>query len=285
MEKQKRTFAEFLWEYEERHRASVPVLEEEENIYPWWLEYVVAVMFIAGSMLSGVHTVPAVRAGMDTNFWPQVVVDAVALASYVAVELVFFIGAYALMRKNDWYVLFTLFAAFVVAMVSNIDQNVTAYQSGDPGKVIVAVLLGIGAPFIAFMAGKMFVNIHRSRRQLGIEAKRRYKEERIAFEERVGMLYTDYELQWAAYEQKLERSEKRKRKPTEQPSREPFTNVREQPRRRVNLHEVADEIHENGDTNLTSTEMMAKYKIGQGSTTKVREILRRKNYTNGGLHQ
>jgi predicted GIY-YIG superfamily endonuclease len=53
---------------------------------------------------------------------------------------------------------------------------------------------------------------------------------------------------------------------------------------RVKLHEVARQIHEAGDTDLSVDEMMRKYGISQGSTSKIRDILRQqhgKGYTNG----
>lgn len=169
------SYEEFRQQYELQHPASVPRPEQGIGIYPDWLEKVVATMFACASMLSGVHTVPAVRGGMTGDFWPQWIIDVVSLTSFVAIELVFFVAAYASMRKRQWHVSITLIAAFVVAMVANLQQNILAYRAGDPGTITVAITLGIGAPLIAFMAGKMFVDIHRARRSIDIESRREYE--------------------------------------------------------------------------------------------------------------
>ena len=167
-------YGEFREHYEEMNPASIPRLEEELSIYPDWLEKVVGLMFVCASLLSGVHTVPTVRGGMSVSFWGEHIVNVISLGSFIAIELVFFIAAYAMMRKAQWHVLVTLIVAFIVAMVSNLQQNFIAYQAGDVGTIIVAVTLGIGAPLMAFMAGKMFVDIHRARRMVGMDAKRQF---------------------------------------------------------------------------------------------------------------
>lgn len=185
-------YHEFRQKYEQMHPASVPVLEEEIGIYPDWLEKVVGIMFICASLLSGVHTVPTVRGGMDISFWGGHIVNIVSLSSFVAIELVFFVAAYAMMRKAQWHVLATLVAAFIVAMVANLQQNFLAYQAGDSGTIIVAVTLGIGAPLIAFMAGKMFVDIHRARRMVGIDAKRNYDTAKKAWDAEINHEWDKY---------------------------------------------------------------------------------------------
>lgn len=186
-------YEEFRHQYEIQHPASVPQMEAEISIYPDWLEKVVGVMFVSASLLSGIHTVPAVRGGMTSGFWPQQVIDFVSMLSFVAIELVFFVAAYALMRKRQWHVVITLLAAFVVAMVANLKENVQAYQAGDPGTIIVAVTLGIGAPLIAFMAGKMFVDIHRARRSVGTETRRNYDAARVSWDKEINRAWEKYQ--------------------------------------------------------------------------------------------
>lgn len=252
-------YEDFRKQYEVQHPASIPRFEEELSIYPNWLEKVVGFMFFCASLLSGVHTVPAVRDGMTTDFWPQPFIDGVSMLSFVAIELVFFVAAYALMRKRQWHVMITLGIAFIVAMVANLKENISAYQAGDPGTITVAVVLGIGAPLIAFMAGKMFVDIHRARRSVGTEARRSYEEALKAWD-------TTINREWSKYQKSQEELASR---PV---SREVHENSRGN-KPRVKLHEVAREIRENGDESLTSAEMMERYNISLGSTTKVRQML------------
>src|SRR3990167_9411478 len=49
------------------------------------------------------------------------------------------------------------------------------------------------------------------------------------------------------------------------------------PTPRVDLREVAKQVYENGDIELRAIEMMAKYNISMGSTSKVREMLQSAN--------
>jgi len=250
-------YSEFRKQYEEQHPASVPVLNEEVSIYPDWLERIVGAMFVCASLLSGVHTIPAVRGGMNTQFWPALFVDLVSITSFVAIELVFFVAAYALMRRFQWHVGLTLAIAFIVAMVANLQQNIVAYQAGDPGTIIVAVTLGIGAPLIAFMAGKMFVDIHKARRFTGSEANKRYENEKVKWDK---IILREFNKNGTS---------------------RVFMKSHEANKPRVKLHEIAREIHEKGDANLSTAEMMEKYGISEGSTTNVRKILKSNDYTNG----
>ena len=193
------TYEDFRADYEKRHPASVPKLKPELDVYPPWLERIVGLMFICASLLSGVHTVPAVRNGMDTGFWGIHIINAIALTSYIAIELVFFVAAYALMRRpkpgvlanlaQNWHIYLTLLAAFIVAMVANLNENNKAYASQDVGTIIVAAVLGVGAPFIAFMAGKMFVDIHRARRSIGVAAQEVYEKAMVAWDKLIDREY------------------------------------------------------------------------------------------------
>lgn len=260
-------YSEFRQTYELQHPASVPRLTEEIGIYPDWLEKVVGVMFVCASLLSGIHTVPAVRGGMTSGFWPQPIIDIVSMLSFVAIELVFFVAAYALMRKRQWHVLITLGAAFIVAMVANLKENIMAYQAGDPGTIIVAVTLGIGAPLIAFMAGKLFVDIHRARRSVGVEARRNYELACIQWDKEINKAW-----------EKEQKSGNTTRRATSREIHEISQTSREN-KPRVKLHEVAREIRENGHENMTTAEMMARYQISLGGTTKVRQLLQNGNGT------
>lgn len=258
---------EFRKFYEETHPASIPKLKAELSIYPGWLQWVVLLMFVCAALLSGIHTIPTVRGGMSLDEWGWEIVNVVSFGAFVAVELVFLVAAYALMRKFSWLAVLALAAAFTVAMVANLQQNLEAYRASDPGTITVAVTLGIGAPLIAFLGGKMFVDIHKARRSLGGEAQKRLDKE---------------EKDWDATihrEWKKHQKESSKVSPVREISPD-FMNVHEKPtspKQRVKLHEVAREVHENGDHELSATELMEKYGISLGGTTKVREIVKSMN--------
>jgi hypothetical protein len=61
------------------------------------------------------------------------------------------------------------------------------------------------------------------------------------------------------------------------------TSIHETPEYNANRHpfgkrkkisEIAQQVHENGDANLSANEMMAKYSISLGSTAKIRAMLK-----------
>jgi len=78
-------YAEFRKQYQERYPASVPVLEPAMREYPRWLSWIVLVMFISAALLSGVHTVPTVRRGIETDDLISARVrDAASMSAFVA---------------------------------------------------------------------------------------------------------------------------------------------------------------------------------------------------------
>lgn len=54
------------------------------------------------------------------------------------------------------------------------------------------------------------------------------------------------------------------------------------PTKRVNLREIAQQVHDNGDQQLTTEQMMQKYYISKGGTSKVRELLTTNGFGNHG---
>lgn len=187
-------YIEFRKQYEERHRASMPVMEEVISEYPGWLKWIVLIMFVSAALLSGVHTVPTVRAGIEQGgAISDTVRDAVSLLSFVAVELAIFVSAYMMTREDNRLAWITLILASAVAIVANLHSVSKALQSdGELGATIVGVILGICLPAIALAAGKMFVNMHRSDRVADARARKKYREECIAFDERVLSAYDEY---------------------------------------------------------------------------------------------
>lgn len=258
-------YEEFRKQYEIQHPASVPRFEEAMGIYPDWLEKVVGAMFFCASLLSGVHTVPAVRGGMTNEFWPQPIVDTVSMLSFVAIELVFFVAAYALMRKRQWHVIITLISAFIVAMVANLQQNILAYQAGDPGTIIVAVTLGIGAPLIAFMAGKMFVDIYRARRTVNIEARKNFETACKAWDDEIMDAF-----------KAAERAEKRASKRLSRVSNGQQGRGTEQASRRSDASQIVrDHFAENpGDLNLSPRQLAQLLDVGKSTVHNVQRELR-----------
>lgn len=195
------SYDEFRQQYEKQHPASVPVPPQiVRSEYPRWLRGVVLLMFICAALLSGVHTVPTVYAGIEDGGVVAPLVRAlVALSSFVAVELAIFVAAYARLKANGWLVGAMLVVTFSIALVSNIQSVLKALgANGDLGVTAVGVVLGIGAPLIALMSGEMFVHMHGASTKADTEADATYREERRAFDTVVLTAYRKYEKELSA---------------------------------------------------------------------------------------
>ena len=172
-------YSTFRVEYEQQHPASVPKLQtfKTARIYPWWLQIVVVVMFVCAALMSGVHTVPTVREGMpDDSMFSDAVKDLIAYGSFAAFELSVFSASYALLRRASAWVWLTLAVAFLVMVASNLLQVTRAFAAeGDPGTQLVAVIVGVGAPLVALLSGKILVDIHRTNAHQDSEATTRYE--------------------------------------------------------------------------------------------------------------
>lgn len=172
-------YGEYREQYEERHRASVPVKKQAVSEYPMWLYWGVFFMFVCAAVLSGVHTIPTVYRTIEVGgLITPLVRDLAALSSFVAVELAIFVSYYATIRGSKWSVWLVLVTSFTVAIVSNL-QSVSRALAGDASGVdtiIVVLALGVGMPMIALMAGKLFADMHKSQRMAMLRADQEYIE-------------------------------------------------------------------------------------------------------------
>lgn len=183
-------YLEFRAAYELQHPASVPKMEIEMHEYPAWVRWAVLLTFIAAALVSGVHTVPTVWKGItpgeiitaDVRNWA-------ALASLVMVEFAILLSAY-LMAKGQVLAYIVVTIASVVAVGANLYSVVNAFATNNEGGVIlVAVIMGIGAPLIALFTGKMYVDIHRADRVQDARSKKAYKEACVQWDKEIERAY------------------------------------------------------------------------------------------------
>lgn len=159
------TYQEFRKQYEQQHPASVPRRRKKiKREYPLLIELSVLVMFVCAALLSGVHTVPTVYAGMEIRVTSELVRQVVSLGSFVAIELAIFMSAYLLDKQRTiaWTV---LIVTFLVATVSNVNSVSKALAQDDTWARVITLALGVGAPFIALMSGKLYIVISESNRK------------------------------------------------------------------------------------------------------------------------
>ena len=185
-------YEEFREQYEQQHPASVPVLEAELSPYPHWLRWATLLMFVCSALLSGVHTVPVVRDGIPDSV-PVRIADAVSLTAFVSVELAIFVAAYALVGGAGLLIIGVLVLSTGTALVANVYSVVHAYQGGDIWTLLVAVIIGLAAPGIALLSGKMFVDMHRASRSIARRARDAHREASIAWDDRVKRAWNSYQ--------------------------------------------------------------------------------------------
>jgi len=260
-------YHEFRQQYEQQHPASVPRMETEMNEYPAWVRYAVLLTFVCAALVSGVHTVPTVWKSIEVGtIITEGIRNIISLASLVAVELAILLSAY-LMAKGVKLAYFVTFIASAVAIMANLYSVVTAFSAdnAESGALIVAIVLGIGAPLIALFTGKMFVDIHRADRIQDARSRKAFRDASIKWDKEVGSAFKKYQKE---HDGEISRNfmKSGEGQGVHETSRNPV-------KPRVKLHEVAKTIYENGDAGLSASEMMERYNISLGSTTKVREIL------------
>lgn len=193
------TYDQFRREYERQHPASVPRKPKTAREYPRLLRFAVFLMFLCAALLSGAHTVPTIRRGLEDTVAPSVA-DGIAVGSFFAIELAIFVSAY-LRRHNPKLAYGIMGVTFTVALVANVVSTSRALSNtGDAGAGVVAFILGVGVPLIALASGEMFVHMNESGRTEDADSDRRYREEQIAWDERVN-------AEWQKYQQRLERKQ------------------------------------------------------------------------------
>lgn len=191
------TYQEFRQRYEEQHPASVPKEEKVISDNPGWMVWATLAMFICAAALSGVHTVPTAYATIEASKVDNGVRQIVALGTFVFVELGILIASYTMFKRWSWIAFIILALSISIAIVANLYSVFEAMQTSDLGAVIVGISLGIGAPVIAMLAGKQFVNLHRAEQIAAMRAKQQYNDACLKHDETI-------QAAWQALQAKLE---------------------------------------------------------------------------------
>jgi hypothetical protein len=194
-------YAEFRKQYEEQHPASVPRLEFEMSDYPRWVQWAVGVMFIAAALASGVHTVPTAYKTIESIYVAEWVRQISGISAFMFVELGILISAYILFKNWSLLVLVISIVCIGIAMVANLYSVTLALQTDvDNGAVFVAIFFGIGAPLVAALSGKVYVNVHRADRIVDVRARTKYKEDAVAWD-------SEIERAWKVYQKHQSRGQ------------------------------------------------------------------------------
>lgn len=170
-------YDEFREQYEKQHPASVPRLQEMSSEYPWWLSPLALLMFLAASLVSGVHTVSTMRATMQASLVAtENIKDLISLSAFFGFEIALFVSVFSWIRQQHrWLSYLATAVVFIVILLANIqDIQNSAQQAAIAGIIVLGI--GIGTPLVALVSGKLFVDIYHSNRRIDIRAQERYQE-------------------------------------------------------------------------------------------------------------
>lgn len=258
-------YQRFRKHYEDRHPASVPKLENfiVASDYPPWLSKVVFAMFVTSSLLSGVHTAPTAYDSIEKAKVAEPIRQIVALGTFIFDELGILTSSYLLFKRFNWFAFLMATMCVVIAIVANLHSVSKALETPDFGTQVVGVALGIGAPLVALLSGKLFVTMSRADDKASSESRKKFATAQKKWDDEI-LKAMEKELKKRETSRNFAKTDEEK--PVHETSRTPA-------KPRVKIHEVAKQVRENGDEGLSAAEMMEKYEIGLGSTTKVRDIL------------
>lgn len=180
--------------FDVQHPSSRPVMGDytPRSSYPEFMQTIVLLMFICAALLSGVHTIPTVYEGIEVT--PIITEDIrkwASVSSFVAIEISLLVSAYML-ASNRKIAISILGVGFAVAMISNIYSVFKAMQAKDVGVIIVALVIGIGMPLIALLAGKMLISMNQAKDEADDKMRIKFKEAVQQYEEKVQAAYVEY---------------------------------------------------------------------------------------------
>lgn len=175
-----------------RHSAWIPNEGQYQAVHSYgrWVTFFVFAIFLAAGSISAVHTIPTVYNTIPrTDFIPDFVRVIVSLGAFIAIEGSVFLSAYIL-DKMPYMAWTVLGVGFGVAIVANTFSILTILGTSDAGVSIVGLTLGFGAPLIALLMGKMYVDIIKTTKTEDTLAVYEYNEARKAMDNQILSDYT-----------------------------------------------------------------------------------------------
>lgn len=211
------TYQEYRAEWLEMRPNRRPVRPEPQRNYPKWFGAGALTMFVCAAILSGVHTVPAIFAGIETviPLWIRILA---ALSSFGAIELSIFNSSYILAgNKRSIVMWLTLIFSLALAMLTNVQSNLAASGrlaaeiSIDLGFVqFIGVFMGVLIPSLSATAGKGFVAAHKDEVRANKVADDALTALNNALDEEIALAYTGYTNNLRKSAERRERDEQRR---------------------------------------------------------------------------
>lgn len=166
-----------------------------------------------------------------------------------------------------------LILTFIVGLGANTDASLRHQGVTLPTWVntMIHLLVAVSAPTLAFISSDVLAI-----ELMATDIKRREADEnhKAAIED----WWTDFNRSWSSNQKnwgvRVEMEQPKRIAAETSPDFAKFHEKTAKPR--VKIAEIAAQIKANGDSDLPVNEMMDKYQISMGSTTKIREIIRNK---------
>lgn len=237
-----------------------------------------AFIALGAALVSGAHSVPAILRTIPHEV-ESPFREYLSLFGFTIFELLIFAGA--LYRHDSRFAGWGLIISIFGALAANIGSSIATVPANDLLNAIVAVILAVIAPSAAFLAGEMVHRLFMKHADTLRKAVDDFDDKRKRLDQEINKAFAKYERDFMKAQQPLDISRNDFMNDGEVPdfheiSRNHFVKSGEK-KPRMKIHEIAQQVYKNGDVDLPTAEMMAKYNISQGSTSKVRDILKGSN--------
>lgn len=186
-------FDEFKTQHQQMYPNLIPEMSAVIDEYPPFVKLLAVLIFIAGSIISGVHTVSTMRLTMiESLVISEGLKDIAALAGYIGFEGALFASVFGWLRKDKrWLAYASTVVVFTVIVMANIQDIQRAAQDGLQSAIIV-IGMGVGIPLTALFSGKLLVDVYQSRRVQNARAQAKYKEALIEYDSLVVKAWEKY---------------------------------------------------------------------------------------------
>lgn len=187
-------YLEFRQQYEQQHPASIPQQEAVIADFPAWLQPLCLIMFVAVSIVSGVHTISTIRQTFINSLFPEQYKDTAAFAAFFGFEVALFVSVYSWLRPHARWLSYTATGTvFFVIVLANIKDVANSLQGGNFFDAIIILGIGIGTPLVALLSGKLLVDVFRSGRVSELKARETYRASLSAWDAQIQRAWTTYQ--------------------------------------------------------------------------------------------
>lgn len=250
-------FQEFKARWLEQHPGSIPE-KHKPKLHGTWARIQAFMVFFSSSIVSGVHTIPAIHATIPITVPVTDEIKWIAAAfGYGAVELAIF--QFARHRMDSRSAKTALGLSLAAAITSNVYSGWTS-QTDDLGRVI-AVILGVVMPLIALMSGEQWAKLEREDIIETDKAKELDKEDDLELDRVINSAFNRYE--------------NKKQKKEKEAEQLPLTIASG---KQSKVQALAEKIIDDGNYSMTIPQLQTLYNSSRGTVQRAKERMKQLGY-------